>query len=131
MGFGRNRGMSEIGRGFLVVCLFWAVAGTGAVLAQDGDEAPGQQEFLAAKCNLCHGVEAAGIEAKTKSEKMAGGDLSDVASQMEMEAAIRYVKREEQRDGQDHKKEWKGTDEELQAIMDWLYGLKAAEGGEG
>ena len=41
------------------------------------ETAAGEELFVAThKCNMCHSVEAAGIEAKTKSKAMLGGDLS-------------------------------------------------------
>ena len=76
------------------------------------------------KCNMCHGVPAAEIEAKTKNEKMKGGDLG---GKIETEFAdlAAYVRKEAELDGKTHKKPFKGTDEELQAILDWLGTLEA------
>jgi len=95
------------------------------------EESPGKKTFLALKCNLCHGVEAAEIEAKTKSEKMAGGDLSRVVTEENREEMRTYVLRESSRDDKEHKKEFKGTEEELQAILEWLAELAAAAQAEG
>lgn len=78
------------------------------------------------KCNTCHSVEAAGIE--VKSEKMFATDLSGFTTD-DPEALGRYLRKEEARDGENHKKGFAGTDEELTAILDWLAGLEpAAEG---
>jgi cytochrome c2 len=104
--------------------LFLALAAAPQAVAQ------GQDVFLAQKCNLCHSVESAGIEAKTKSEKLFGGDLSDVTTRHEEAWIAQYIKREVQKDGEDHKREFTGTDEELQALIDWLK-AQAAAGGEG
>jgi mono/diheme cytochrome c family protein len=79
------------------------------------------------KCNLCHGVSAAGVEAKTKSEKMAGPDLSGFHPDKSAAEIAAFLRKESEKDGQEHKKEFKGTDEELQAILDWLGSLEAAE----
>jgi cytochrome c5 len=78
----------------------------------------GQQAFLDLKCNLCHSVPAAGIEAKTKSEKIKGPNL--LAGEWERGLLARFIKQEAEVDGRQHKKEFKGSDEELMALVDWL-----------
>ena len=86
-------------------------------------EAPdGKKVFLAQKCDLCHSVPTAGIEAKTKSEKMKGPDLVD--SKREAAWIERYLKREIEQEGEKHKKEFKGSDEELKALIDWVRAQK-------
>ena len=77
------------------------------------------------KCNMCHAVEAAGIEAKTTSEKMKGDDLSGFKTKKEFAEIAAYVRKEGELDGKSHKKPFKGTDEELQTIIDWLGSLEA------
>ena len=76
------------------------------------------------KCQMCHGVPAAGIEAKMKSEKMKGPDLGG-KSEIDFEKLAAYLRKEAELDGEEHNKEFKGTDEELQAIVDWLGTLEA------
>ncbi len=83
----------------------------------------GHEVFLEAKCNLCHGVPAAGIEAKTTSEKMKGPDL--LAGEWDGGKLAGFIKQEIEVDGRKHKKEFKGSDEELQALVDWLLEQKA------
>ena len=51
-----------------------------ALLAEGSD---GKGVFEAQKCNLCHAVSSAGIEAKTKSEKLKGPDLVNLAKDFE------------------------------------------------
>lgn len=77
------------------------------------------------KCNMCHGVAAADIEAKTKSEKMMGPDLSGFKTDKDMAEIAAFIRKEADLDGESHKKEFKGTDEELKAIVDWLGSLEA------
>jgi cytochrome c5 len=101
-----------------------------AVLAAAGDvkQAKGQQVFVDMKCGMCHGVSTAGIESKTKSEKMYGGDLAKLKlgdGWDNEEAVMKYIKQESELDGEKHKKGFKGTDEELQALVDWLLEQKA------
>jgi hypothetical protein len=74
---------------------------------------------------MCHSVPQADVVAKMKSEKLKGPDLP--SESREAEWLVGFLKREVQLDGADHKKEFKGTDEELQAIAAWLVALKSAE----
>ncbi len=78
------------------------------------------------KCNTCHSVAAAGIESKAKSERMKGPDLSGYRAPSGFDVAG-YLRKKATRDGEPHKQEFKGTDEELQAILDWLGSLEAAK----
>lgn len=76
------------------------------------------------KCSMCHAVPAEGIEAKTKSKTMKGGDLGGKIDAEFAEIAA-YLRKEGEIDGKSHKKPFKGTDEELQTILDWLGTLEA------
>jgi mono/diheme cytochrome c family protein len=80
----------------------------------------GKETFLAQKCNTCHSVSSAGIEATTKSEKMKGPDLVGVVQAHDPAWISDFVHRRIEKDGKKHSKEYKGTDEELAAIVDWL-----------
>jgi len=76
------------------------------------------------KCNMCHSVPAADIEAKTSSEKMKGPDLGGKID-ADLATIAAYVRKQGEFDGKNHKKEFKGADEELQTIVDWLGSLEA------
>lgn len=107
-----------------------AVLGMVAMTAAAGaEEMPtGHTVYLEMKCNMCHAVSSAGIEAKTKSEKMKGPDLVNLAgheSLADAGALAKYIKQETELNGAEHKKGFKGTDEELQALVDWLLEQKA------
>lgn len=91
--------------------------------AEDADA--GKKIFLAQKCNTCHGIEAAGIEAKIKSEKMMGPDLTKVAGERDAEWLAQYLKKEADLDGKKHSKAFTGSDEELQQLIDWFESLAA------
>lgn len=116
--------------------IVWTVGMTAVALAMTplwtagaaaGDEgSSGQEIFLAMKCDMCHSVPTAGIEARTKSEKMKGPDLVDVASRHDAEWVAKFLRREVQLHDADHKKEFKGTDEELAALVDWLLEQKSS-----
>ena len=96
--------------------------------AEEAKEPAGKAVFLTHKCNLCHAVPAAEIESKTKSEKMKGADLGGPI-EADFEVIAAYVRKQGELDGKSHKKEFKGTDEELQAILDWLTELKPEDDG--
>jgi len=88
-------------------------------------DADGTTLYTTHKCNMCHAVASAGVEAKTKSETMLGPDLGGTAR----EAAwiTQYVKKETDIDGKKHKATFKGTDEELDALIKWLAAQAKAE----
>jgi len=109
---------------FTLAMVTAAVITPAAVAAEDMD---GKTLFTDThKCNMCHAVPAADIESKTKSEKMKGGDLGGPL-EADFEAIAGYVRKASDKDGAQHKKEFKGSDEELQAIIDWLGSLEAQE----
>jgi len=84
------------------------------------DDAGGKAIFLAQKCNLCHTVSSAGIEAQTKSEALKGPDLVGVGDRHEKSWFPQWLHREAEMNGQKHKKKFTGSDEELKALVDWL-----------
>ena len=96
-----------------------AAGGTG------GGEPAGKALFVDQKCSMCHSVDAVGIERKSKSDKMKGPDLSTVGDEHDAAWIAAFVKQEETLDGEKHDKPYKGTDEDLQAIADWLASMKS------
>jgi len=80
----------------------------------------GKAIFLAQKCNLCHSVSAAGIERQTKSEKVAGPDLTTATAKHDRAFLEKFLLKQETIEGKKHGKEWKGTPQELDAVIDWL-----------
>jgi len=106
-----------------------ALVATGAILVFLGAPSPaaaldGKAIFIATKCNLCHTVSSAAI-AKT-SEKMKAPDLTGKVTAADEPKLAKFVRKlEPNKDGKKHGKEFKGTDEELQAILDWLATQKA------
>jgi hypothetical protein len=115
----------EKSRGFLAGLITLALIGpvAGSTIAVAGEE--GLAAFTAQKCNMCHSVPQAEIVAKVKSEKMKGPDLPNESRESDWISG--FLKREVQLNDADHKKEFKGTDEELQVIAAWLIELKNGE----
>ena len=111
---------ARTGRVFLCGVVALALIGPAAVAAADG-----KAVFTAQKCNMCHSVAQAELTATMKSEKMKGPDLP--AESHDSKWLVSYLKREVQLNDKDHKKEFKGTDEEAQAIAAWLVELKGSK----
>jgi mono/diheme cytochrome c family protein len=86
--------------------------------------ADGKEIFLAQKCNTCHSVQAAGIEATTKSEKMKGPDLTGVVAEKGAEWALKFLHKEVDLDGKKHGKELKLSPEETNTLIAWLEAQK-------
>ncbi|HCY74596.1 MAG: cytochrome c [Ignavibacterium sp.] len=80
----------------------------------------GKKIFLDNKCNMCHTVTSAGIESK-KSDAV---DLSTVGKDKTVEFLSKYLKKEAKLNDKDHKSSFKGNDEELTKLVDWLLTLK-------
>lgn len=102
-----------------------ALAPVVAAAAQDDPGLDGKKIFMAEKCNLCHGVSSAGIEATTKSEKVRGPDLTGVAERHDSDFLVSYLRRDEELEGEKHKKAFTGSDEEIGALVSWLLAQKA------
>jgi len=107
---------------------FGVVGTCEAQVAEEAESKPvaGREVFLAKKCHLCHAVPAAEIEAKTKSEKLKGKDLGGPVEE-DFEVMAAYLRKQRELRGNSHKKEFKGRDEELQVILDWLAELEPVE----
>jgi cytochrome c1 len=122
-----------------LVVAFLAV-GAGIALAQDEKKAAdGKDLFLAAKCNTCHSVTAAGIEKKKPTAEEAKTaekekpdpdekkppDLSSVGLDHKADWIAKFITKKETLDGEKHKKLYKGTDEELKTLSTWLASQQA------
>jgi len=116
---------SLVGMTLAATLVLGMASGVQSVAGEEGAADDGQAIFLAQKCNMCHGVPAASIEAKAKVEKLKGPDLP-TATPREAEWVAQFLRKQVQLDGKDHKKEYKGTDEELQTMLDWLAQQKPA-----
>jgi cytochrome c2 len=87
--------------------------------------ADGKEIFLAQKCNMCHSIDSQ--EIVKKSEKMKGAELSDVGSRVTDAAWLKgFLTQTEMKDGEKHKKKFKGTDEELDTLVTWILSLKSS-----
>jgi mono/diheme cytochrome c family protein len=93
--------------------------------ASAADEPAGKAVFMAQKCNMCHNVKAAAIERTSKSDKVAGPDLPGDNTGKPASFFASFLKQQvPNNEGNKHKKEWKGTDDELKQLTEWLSSLK-------
>lgn len=80
----------------------------------------GKQVFIDNKCTMCHSVTS--MEITSKKENAV--DLSNVGSNVKSELLKSYLLKEAKINEKDHKIKFKGTDEELNALVNWLTSLK-------
>jgi len=80
----------------------------------------GKKVFVDNKCNMCHIVKSAGIESK-KSDAV---DLSTVGKDKTVEFLTKYLKKEAKLNEKDHKSSFKGSEEDLTKLVEWLSTLK-------
>lgn len=78
----------------------------------------GRQVWRGNGCVKCHAVGAAGIEARGKA-RMRGPDLGGLAARYQPASLATYLKQDLTVAGRGAHG-FKGTDEELQALVDWL-----------
>lgn len=86
--------------------------------------ADGKAVFTAQKCNMCHAVKSAGIEATVKSEKMKGPDMDGIGAKHDAAWLEQYLKQETDINGKKHAKKWGGSADDLKALVDWLAAMK-------
>ena len=109
-------------RSALVIAVTLLAVGLASV-ALGSDVPAGQTAFLENKCNVCHSVDSA--EIAKKSEKMKGPDLSNAGAEVESAEWLKgFLLKKEELNEKAHKKTWKGTDEQLDAIVKWVMSLK-------
>ena len=86
-------------------------------------ELDGQQIFTDIKCTKCHSVESLEI-VSTKDDPT---DLSNVGADKDAEFLKKYLVKEEIMNDKKHKAKFKGSDDELNTLVDWLLTLKTEE----
>jgi hypothetical protein len=85
------------------------------------DDPPGKEIFIENKCGTCHSVEAADITLKKKKKNIP--DLSDVGTKLDPSFIKKWVLKEESINGVKHMYSYKGSDEDLDILVDWLMSL--------
>ena len=107
-----------------IVALAAAWLASSAAVAAAGTD--GKAIFLAQKCNLCHSISAAGIEAIVKAPAMRGPDLTGVVAEKGADWTAKFLKHQVDLDGKRHKKELTASDQDVQTLIGWLAEQKQA-----
>ncbi len=105
---------------FLLMLGFMGLSLVQFVQAQAKD---GKTIFEESKCTNCHGIASQSIEAKKKSDKIP--DLSKLTEGHDAAFWTNYLKKEETLNSKKHAVPFKGTDEDLKIMVDWLISLNA------
>ena len=94
----------------------------------------GQQVFVAQKCQMCHTVYSAGIgeppakDAKEEENEAEGPpDLSLAGTGRTAEWISLFLQKKEELNEKKHMLQFKGTDEELTTLANWILTLKVPE----
>ena len=98
--------------------------GLGSAAPPPADD-DGREIYINEGCNECHGIEVAGIEPLRRRARRQGPDLSNLGAQRTGNWLGQYLKKEVELEGKAHKKKFKGSDEELQVLVDWLLEQKS------
>jgi mono/diheme cytochrome c family protein len=114
--------MSKLmGATLAALALGLAVAGASA---RADEMTSGEQLFRSKGCATCHSVAAAGIEAKVKKGPLVGPELPEAIAGQGGDWVRDFLKqRVAAADGKKHRKAFKGSDEELSALVQWLLSL--------
>ena len=94
--------------------------------------ADGKAAFLNEKCQRCHSIQTEKVEltaggyVKSK-DKNIPPDLSGIGSKHDAEWMFKYVKRTQTREGLKHAGVYRGSDEQLKSLADWLATLKSTQ----
>jgi len=97
-----------------------ALYGFAYTIADQSSE-DGKKVFVDSKCGMCHTVKSAGLESK----KSDATDLSTVGKDRTADFLTKYLKKEAKLNDKDHKSSFKGSDDDLKKLVDWLLTLKA------
>jgi len=87
------------------------------------DEPAGKKLFMDAKCTSCHSMEAFGLIPKTPKKNIP--DLSFVGDRHNADFIKLFITKQEKMHDANHPIAYKGSDEELVILADWLASLKA------
>lgn len=114
-------------RMFAALLIAWMFAPS--LLASDASEI-----FKTLKCEKCHSIDSLGIafepgepdEDDDDEEEKEPVDLSKIGANVDAAHIVAFLKREVKSHDNEkkHKKKFKGTEEEMQAVADWLASLK-------
>lgn len=109
----------------LAALLPMLAAAPAAAAGGDAAAPPGLVAFNDLKCNMCHGIETQGVQAKSKTSK--APDLSNAGASHDAAWIAKFLRQEVPGGGgKKHSKKWTGTPEQLQQLSEFLASLKKA-----
>jgi cbb3-type cytochrome oxidase cytochrome c subunit len=85
----------------------------------------GKQVFIDNKCSNCHTV----VSMEITSKKDGAEDLSNTGSIGDVQLIKSYLLKEAKINEKNHKLKFKGSEEELNALVNWLHSLKTESEG--
>lgn len=86
----------------------------------EGEAKDGKTIFEESKCTTCHGIESQGVAPKNAKKNH---DLSKLAEGHDVDFWMKYMKKEESLNSKKHAMPFKGSDEDLKTMMEWLMSL--------
>ncbi len=115
--------LTSFAAGIALICM-------GASRASAGDVPAGQKIFTENKCTQCHSIDSLKI-AKVKSaddeevkdengKKLEPPDLSGIGKDHDAAWFTKWLKKEQEVDGHKHKKKFKGSEDELKTLTEWI-----------
>jgi cytochrome c5 len=116
--------MKKLTASVLSLIVVFVIALSFTNTAQGEEALNGKDVFLDKKCQQCHSVESEGIEAKIKNKYP---DLSTIEGDVDAETLKKYLLKEEKLNGKNHLMKFNGSDEELDAVVNWMLSLGAEE----
>ncbi|NWF89939.1 MAG: hypothetical protein HXY50_10820 [Ignavibacteriaceae bacterium] len=99
----------------LTILTFYGFSGSNYFSKEDG-----KKIFVDQKCISCHSVKSFDLISKKKDAT----DFSSGNKTWTAEFLSQYLKKEIKLDGALHKNIFKGTDDQLKTLIDWLLALK-------
>ena len=125
----------------MVLGLFLLCCGAAALAPGEAEAADGKAIFLENKCNDCHAIAAEGIALAESDDSGAADDpfgaeegedeeedspdLSGAGKEHDSAWIADYLKKKVKLDGKKHRKRFKGSNDELKTLSDYLAGLKS------
>jgi cytochrome c553 len=106
-----------------IMSFFVLFAFAGLFAANSGNNPEeGKKLFTDAKCQNCHSIESQNIEAKTK--KKDTPDLSNTGAKHDADFFMSYLTKKEAMGDKKHPVAFKGSDEDLKKLAEWLDSLE-------
>lgn len=99
----------------LAVLIFYGLSFNNITSKEDG-----KKIFVDQKCISCHSVKSLDLISKKKDAT----DLSSGSKSWTAEFLTQYLKKEVKLDGKLHKSVFKGTDDQLKTLIDWLLAFR-------